>query len=212
MEFSFTNSGEKTPLLKNYVLMMCIPTFVLIWISTYIGTNDYNNWWLENVLVFIGLAILIPTFKKYQFSDMSYVLITLFLCLHVYGSKYTYADNPFGFWLQDLLDLPRNHYDRIVHFGFGFLLAYPMREVFSNVFKLSKRLSWILPTEVTLSLSGLYEIIEWMVADLFFTEQGHAYLGTQGDIWDPQKDMFMATLGAFLATLLIFLIKKLARR
>lgn len=139
---------------------------------------------------------------------MSYSLILLFLCLHVYGSQYTYAENPFGFWLKDTLDLQRNQYDRIVHFSFGFLLAYPIRELLLNHFKLSKGLSLILPVEFTLSLSGLYEVIEWMVADIFFTEQGDAYLGTQGDIWDPQKDMFLATLGAFLAIFILWTYQK----
>jgi putative membrane protein len=187
MTFTTTSDVKRNSFSTNYILLVEIFIFLAIWLSTYLGTNDYSNWWLENILVFFSLAWLIFSFKKFTMSDLSYAFLTLFLCLHVYGSKYTYAENPFGYWLIDVFDFQRNHYDRLVHFGFGFLLAYPMREVFQNMFKLSKKLSWILPTEFTLSMSGLYEIIEWAVADIFFSEQGDAYLGTQGDIWDAQK-------------------------
>lgn len=140
---------------------------------------------------------------------MSYLLICVYLCLHVYGSKHTYAENPFGYWLQDTLGTSRNHYDRIVHFSFGFLLAYPMREAFLRWLEYPKWVSWLLPIEITLSISGFYEIIEWSVADIFFKEQGDAYLGTQGDIWDAQKDIFLAFSGAILATSIVSSIKKI---
>ena len=146
------------------------------------------------LLVFIFLAVLVLTYKKLQFSDLSYLLIFIYLLLHVYGSKYTYAENPFGYWLQDFFDLGRNHYDRIVHFSFGFLLAYPMRELFLVGFKFPNWVSWTLPIEITLSIGAFYELIEWSVADLFFKEQGAAYLGIQGDIWDAQKDIFLKNL------------------
>jgi putative membrane protein len=110
--------------------------------------------------------------------------------------------------LQDALHWSRNHYDRIVHFSFGFLLAYPMREMFLRWLKYPKWVSWLLPIEITLSISALYELIEWAVADVFFSEQGHAYLGTQGDIWDAQKDLFLAFCGAIIATTIVSVIKK----
>jgi putative membrane protein len=103
----------------------------------------------------------------------------------------------------------RNHYDRIVHFSFGFLLAYPMRELFLKWVKYPTMVAWVLPIEITLSVSGFYELIEWAVADIFFPSQGDAYLGTQGDIWDAQKDIFLAFLGAILATTIVSLIKKI---
>jgi putative membrane protein len=154
------------------------------------------------------LLFLIFSIKRYQFSDLSYLLLCIYLCLHVYGSKYTYADNPFGYWLQDVFGSSRNHYDRIVHFSFGFLLAYPIREFFLKWMKYPAFVSWILPIEITLSVSGFYELIEWAVADVFFVEQGAAYLGTQGDIWDAQKDIFLAFLGAILSTTLVSSIKR----
>jgi putative membrane protein len=136
-------------------------------------------------------------------------LICVYLCLHVYGSKYTYAENPFGYWLKDALDLSRNHYDRIVHFSFGFLLAYPLRELFLRWLKFPTWVAWTLPIEITLSVSAFYELIEWAVADVFFKAQGDAYLGTQGDIWDAQKDIFLAFIGAIIATTLVTFIKKI---
>ncbi|GEM_PF-279829 len=208
---SFTNaiSKHRVPFLKNYWLLGYICIFAIVWAGTLIGTSDLNNWLLENVLVFLFLAFLIGTFRKFQFSDLSYLLIFVFLCLHVYGSQHTYAENPFGFWLQDLFDGSRNNYDRIVHFSFGFLLAYPMRELFLKWLGFPSWVAWMLPIEITLSASGFYEIIEWGVADLFFREQGDAYLGTQGDIWDAQKDIFLAFSGAILATTIVSAIKRM---
>jgi putative membrane protein len=209
MTFTLAISPSRTPLKKNFWLIAFTLIFSTAWVSTLIGTSDINNWILENTLVFLFLGFLIFSYKKYQFSDLSYLLICIYLCLHVYGSQYTYAENPFGYWLKDQFHWERNHYDRIVHFSFGFLLAYPMRELFLSWLKFPVWVAWVLPIEITLSVSGFYELIEWAVADVFFKSQGDAYLGTQGDIWDAQKDMFLATLGAILATSIVSSIKKL---
>jgi putative membrane protein len=209
MAFTLAISPARTPLKKNFWLIAFTFVFGTAWASTLIGTSDINNWILENTLVFLFLGFLIFSYKKYQFSDLSYLLICIYLCLHVYGSQYTYAENPFGYWLKDQFHWERNHYDRIVHFSFGFLLAYPMRELFLSWLKFPVWVAWVLPIEITLSVSGFYELIEWAVADVFFKSQGDAYLGTQGDIWDAQKDMFLATLGAILATSIVSSIKKL---
>jgi putative membrane protein len=207
---AFTNaiSVTRIDVRENRWMQAFLIVFFSIWISTLVGTTDIGNWVLENTLVFLFLTFLIISYLYYQFSDLSYLLICVYLCLHVYGSKYTYADNPFGYWLQDTLQTARNPYDRIVHFSFGFLLAYPLREIFLNWLKFPVWVSWALPIEITLSVSGLYELIEWGVADVFFPAQGDAYLGTQGDVWDAQKDMFLATLGAVLATTIVSSIKK----
>ena len=208
MKFSIAISTFRTPFKTNYWLWMFLISFISIWLSTFIGTTDVKNWFLENTLTFIFLFFLISTFKKFQFSDVSYMLTCVYLCLHVYGSKYTYAENPLGYWIKDQLHLSRNHYDRIVHFSFGFLLAYPMREMFLKWFKYPSWVAWLLPIEITLSISAFYELIEWAVADVFFPAQGDAYLGTQGDIWDAQKDIFLAFSGAIIATTIVSAIKK----
>jgi putative membrane protein len=208
MNFTNAISTDRTKISTNRWMQVFAIVFFAIWISTLIGTSDMNNWILENTLTILFLGFLIISYRYYQFSDLSYLLICVYLCLHVYGAKYTYAENPLGYWLMDTFDLSRNHYDRIVHFSFGFLLAYPMRELFLSWLRFPTWVAWALPIEITLSVSGLYELIEWAVADVFFKAQGNAYLGTQGDIWDAQKDMFLATLGAILATTIVSLIKR----
>lgn len=201
--FTTANSKSRTPFRKNYWLHVFILVFLAIWIATFIRTSDMNNWLLENLLVSLYLVVFIPTYRKYQFSDLSYLLFLIFLALHVYGSQDTYAKNEFGDWLSDKLNWERNHYDRIVHFSSGLLLAYPWRELFVGRLGLPKQFAWPLPVVMTFTLSGVYELIEWAVAAIFFPEQGPAYLGTQGDDWDAQKDMALAILGSLLATTFI---------
>jgi len=211
MSFTIAISKDRVPFKKNIWLFAFIVVFAFVWSNSLIGTTDTANWLLENTLSFIFVAFIIITFKKHQFSDLSYLLICIYLCLHVYGSKYTYAENPFGYWLKEVLHLSRNHYDRIVHFCFGFLLAYPMREMFLKWLKYPRWVAWLLPIEITLSISAFYELIEWAVADIFFKEHGDSYLGTQGDIWDAQKDIFVAFCGAIIATTIVSLVKKIFR-
>jgi len=209
MNFTIAISEERIPFKKNKLLWLLLLSFAVIWVDTFIGTTDLNNWMIENTLTVLFLLFIITTFKKYQFSDLSYLLMCIYLCLHVYGSKYTYAENNFGYWLKEYTHSSRNYYDRIVHFSFGFLLAYPMRELFLKWLKYPKLVAWILPIEITLSISALYELVEWAVADIFFKAQGDAYLGTQGDIWDAQKDIFMAFLGALVSTTIVSAVKKI---
>jgi putative membrane protein len=209
---STAGSYQKIPFLKNKLLLGATAVFAIVWLSTLIGTSNLSNWLMENVLVILFLGFLAYTYRIFNFSGISYLLICLYLCLHIYGSKYTYAENPFGYWLKDQFHFQRNHYDRIVHFSFGFMLAYPMRDYFLNRMKFPNWVGWVLPVEITLSFSCLYEIIEWAVADVFFPEQGDAYLGTQGDIWDAQKDMFMAFCGAVIILLIVATIKKIFKK
>ncbi len=207
-----TSSTTRVTFRHNYLLISYLILFFTIWASTLIGTTDLSNWVIENTLVVIFLLILALSFRRFQFSDVSYTFIFVYLCLHVYGAKYTYAENPFGYWMKDYFHFERNHYDRIVHFSFGFMLAYPMRDFFINKMKFPNWVGWILPVEITLSFSCLYELIEWAVADVLFTAQGAAYLGSQGDIWDAQKDMFMAGCGATIIMLLVFTARRIFKK
>ena len=211
MSFTIAISKDRVPFKRNIWILAFIAVFAFVWSNSLVGTTDIANWLLENTLTFIFVAFLVITYKKHQFSDLSYLLVCIYLCLHVYGSKYTYAENPFGYWLKDAFNMSRNHYDRIVHFSFGFLLAYPMREMFLKWLKYPRWVAWLLPIEITLSISAFYELIEWAVADLFFKAQGDAYLGTQGDVWDAQKDIFLAFCGAIIATTIVSLVKKIFR-
>lgn len=212
MNFSFANTAIKTPAKTNTWIIGTSIVFLLAWVKSLIHTNDINNWMLENILVFGFVGVLIATYKRFQFSDASYLLIGLYLTLHVHGSMFTYAESPLGYWMADFFDWERNNFDRLVHFSFGFLLAYPMRELFLRGLKTKSWVAWVLPAEIVMSLSGLYEIVEWAVADFFFPEQGVAYLGTQGDVWDAQKDMALAFAGSVLVLLLVFSLKKILKK
>ena len=187
---------------KNLLLFSIV--FLVVWINSFVWTNDVSNWWIENILTFVSLFFLIVTYRYFQFSNKSYFLITIFLCLHVYGSKYTYADNAFGFWLKDLLDMQRNPYDRIVHFSFGLLLYYPLKEFFIKWLNYPFSIAFYFPVVIVLAASGAFEIIEWLIADIFFKQHGEAYLGTQGDIWDAQKDMALAFLGSIISCIIFY--------
>ncbi len=180
--------------------------FIAVWIWAAIRPIYPHDWLLENYLVFIFVPIILITGFYFKLSDTSYTLITLFMILHVIGSHYTYAEVPFGDTLKNWLGAQRNMYDRLVHFSFGFLLAYPMREVFLRLSQVKGFWGFYLPLDLTLSFSALYEIIEWWVARKVDPSAGVAFLGAQGDIWDAQKDMTMAGMGALLAMVIIALI------
>ena len=183
-----------------------ILVFVAVWIAAAIHPTYPHDWLLENYLVFIFLPIILISGRYFKLSDTSYTLITLFMILHVIGSHYTYAEVPFGDTLKNWLGAERNMYDRLVHFSFGFLLAYPMREVFLRISQVKGFWGYYLPLDVTLSFSAAYEIIEWWVARNVDPAAGVAFLGAQGDIWDAQKDMAMAGIGALLTMIIIALV------
>jgi putative membrane protein len=183
-----------------------IAVFVAVWVWAAICPSYRHDWLLENYLVFIFLPLILISGRYFKLSNTSYTLIALFMILHVIGSHYTYAEVPFGDTLKVWLGAGRNMYDRLVHFSFGFLLAYPMREVFLRISQVKGFWGYYLPLDVTLSFSALYEIIEWWVARNVDPSAGIAFLGAQGDIWDAQKDMAMAGIGALLAMIVIALL------
>lgn len=212
MALTTASSAARVPFRSNRLLQAYAAAFLLFWVWTFAGTTDRANWFTENALTMLFIGGLALTHRRFQFSELSYSLMFVYILLHVYGAMYTYAENPLGYWLQDLFHGERNHYDRIVHFSFGFLLAYPMRDYFRNHFQWPNWVCWVLPVEITMSFSAAYELIEWAVADIFFPAQGHAYLGSQGDVWDAQKDMGLAFGGAVLAMVLISTLKRAARK
>ncbi len=181
-------------------------TFIATWFWSAYRPKYPHDWLLENLLVLIFVPVIILLGRYLKLSNLSYTLITVFMILHVVGAHYTYAEVPFGNTLQAWLGSSRNMYDRLVHFSFGFLLAYPVREVFMRVARSKGFWGFYLPLDVTLSLSGVFEIFEWLVAKNVNPAAGMAYLGSQGDIWDAQKDMLLAGIGAALAMLIIALV------
>lgn len=183
-----------------------LATFVVLWIVLAIKPLYRQDWLLENILV----AILVPAglliVRYFRLSNLSYTLITVFLILHIIGAHYTYEKVPFGGTVSAWFGAERNHFDRIVHFSFGFLLAYPIREMFLRIASVRGFWGYMLPLDVTLSCSAIFEIFEWLVAAVVNPQAGLAYLGSQGDIWDAQKDMGLAGLGALITMTLIALV------
>jgi len=194
--------------------------FALIWAALAIHPHDRADWALENALVLAFGAALFATRRWFVFSRVSYTLIFLYLCLHAIGAHYTYSLVPYDDWWRALtgrglnaaLGWERNNFDRVVHFCYGLLLAYPIREIFLRVVEVRGFWGYFLPMDVTLSTSALYELIEWGAAAVFGGDLGAAYLGTQGDIWDAQKDMALAAAGAVIAMVLTALVNRKARR
>jgi putative membrane protein len=161
------------------------------------------------VLPALFVVVLIATYKILPLSHASYGLITAFLTLHTIGVHYTYAEVPIGLWMDQVLHLGRNHFDRVVHFSFGFLLAYPMEELFRLSANVQGWMVYYLPVMTVLGLSGLWEIIESWVASAVHPELGVTYLGSQGDIWDAQKDMAAALYGALLCVTVLMVVRAL---
>jgi putative membrane protein len=186
---------------------------LLVWYASFsiamaIAPADREFWMAASILPVLLVAGLVVTYRIFPLSSISYFLITLFPTLHAIGVHYTYAEVPFGSWLQQALAFERNHFDRIVHFCFGFLLTYPWEEWFRLFAHVRGWLRYYLPNITILGLSGLWEIVESWFAQLMNPDLGLVFLGSQGDVWDAQKDMSAALYGSLLCTLLIVLIQR----
>ena len=194
---------------RTYLLFLTL-LFCVEFIFLAFDPYDRKDWLLENVLVAIFLLVLLLTAKKFPLSRISYTLIFIFLAIHEIGSHYTYSEVPYDAWFSsafgttfnELVGWERNNFDRIVHFLYGLLLAYPIREVYFRVARADGFWGYFLPLDFAMSTSMLYELIEWGAAEFFGGELGVAYLGTQGDVWDAHKDMLLASIGALLAMLI----------
>ncbi len=208
-----------TPGHKRYCLVLA-GLFTAWWIWLAIAPLYRSDWLLENVLVILFAILLLWSYRRLPLSRVSYTLIFVFLCLHVVGSHYTYAEVPYDDWIRSLtggslneaMGWERNHFDRAIHFVYGLLLAYPIREVFLRVAEARGFWGYFLPLQFTMATSMLYELIEWAAALIFGGELGMAYLGTQGDIWDAHQDMLLASLGAAVAMALTALLNAQLQR
>lgn len=184
-----------------HLLLLAITTAVFVWSG--IEPKDRLTWFLEVAPVLGAVLILVPTYHRFRLTDLLYVLITLHAVVLMIGGHYTYAEVPFGFWMQDAFGFERNHYDRIGHFLQGFVPALIAREVLLRLGVLARR-GWLffVVTAICLAISAFYEFIEWWAA-LVSEQASQAFLGTQGDVWDTQWDMFLAMCGAMLAQVLL---------
>jgi putative membrane protein len=172
--------------------------FGLIWLLLAIDPWYRQDWLLENVLVFVAVPLLVRYGPDLRLSDASWVCLFVFFTLHAIGAHYTYSEVPFQQWLGFGDDGSRNHYDRLVHFLYGLLMALPVIELLDARAPPVGLWRWLLPVLFLMSHGALYECIEWVAAEIFGGELGMAYLGTQGDVWDAQKDTALAAAGAAL--------------
>lgn len=201
-----------------YVAVLAI-LYATWWLALAIDPSYREDWIVENVLVLVFVVALGASYRRFSLSRLSYTLIFVFLCLHAVGSHYTYAEVPYDVWFQTLtgrslnalMGWERNHFDRLVHFMYGLLLAYPIREVFLRIADVRGLWGYFLPLDFTIASSAIYELIEWGAALVFGGELGAAYLGTQGDVWDAQRDMALASLGALIAMTLTALVNATLR-
>ena len=190
--------------------------FAVIWVLLAIDPLYRHDWILENLLVVAFALAFLWWRKSLELSKPSTTLIFIFLCVHEIGAHYTYSEVPYDKWAEaligvtitELFGFSRNHFDRLEHFFYGLLLSYPMREAYVRAQMLTGRLTYTIPITITLAFSALYEIIEWAAAEIVGGELGTAYLGTQGDVWDAQKDMALAGLGSILAMAAAFIIHR----
>jgi putative membrane protein len=168
-----------------------------------IGAYEPGTWLMEVAPVLVAVPLLIATARRFPLTPLVYRLIFVHALILILGGHYTYAKVPLGFWIQDAFDLSRNHYDRIGHFAQGFVPAMIAREILlrRSPLRPGKWLFFIV-TCICLAVSACYEFIEWLAAILGGSD-AESFLGTQGDVWDTQWDMFMATLGAITAQLLL---------
>ncbi|HJR77567.1 MAG TPA: DUF2238 domain-containing protein [Nitrospiraceae bacterium] len=196
---------------RKIVLSGLFVWYVIVSLWAAYAPADREFWILASILPALLVAFLIVTHWALPLSHASYLSITLFLTLHMIGVRYTYAEVPIGHWLDQALHLDRNHFDRLVHFSFGFLMAYPMEEAFRLVARVRGWLLYYLPAMTILGLSGLWEIIESWVAQVIHPELGLTYLGSQGDVWDAQKDMAAALYGALLCMVVLLVSRMIPR-
>jgi putative membrane protein len=182
-------------------VLLAVFVAVLVWSA--LGPHDRFTWWLEVLPALIGLVIVVATRRRFPLTPLLLVLLTIHAVILMVGGHYTYALVPFGFWMEEVFGFTRNHYDRIGHFAQGFVPAILAREILIRL-RVVRGRGWLFTiiVSICLAFSAAYELLEWAVAVLSGSK-GDSFLGTQGDIWDTQKDMALCALGAIAAQLLL---------
>ncbi|MCC6766288.1 MAG: DUF2238 domain-containing protein [Deltaproteobacteria bacterium] len=183
----------------------CLGVFLVVWVALAIAPRFREDWFLENLPTLVALPLVVWSSRRFRFSDRAYAQGTLFAILHTIGSHYTYSEVPIGDWIRDAFGLGRNHYDRFVHFAFGLLMLRPVRELGfgRGQHRRPGELGTLYFSIAGVALwSALYEIVEWLTARVVDPAAGTAFLGTQGDPWDAEKDMACALVGALVAAAL----------
>jgi putative membrane protein len=187
--------------MKKYYILIFL--FFAGLITSAINPHDYFTWILEVFPAIIGFLVLVFTFNRFRFTTLTYIMILLHCYVLFIGGHYTYAQVPLFNWIRDVFHQSRNNYDKLGHFIQGFVPAIITRELFIRQNVIQKK-SWIpvLTVTVCMSISMLYEFLEWFVS-ITSGQSGDSFLGTQGDIWDTQSDMLFATIGAIAMVTLL---------
>jgi putative membrane protein len=166
-----------------------------------VGPKDRGTWLMEVAPTLLAAPVLVLTHRRFRFTSLVYVALAVHACILALGGHYTYAEVPLGFWVRDALGLARNHYDRVGHLAQGFIPALVTRELLLRTSPLRPgKWTFTLVALACLGISACYEFVEWWAA-LLLGQGADAFLGTQGDPWDTQWDMFLALVGALLAQL-----------
>jgi len=211
--FKLTTASTATfiPFRENRLLQVLCAAMAAVIVVTGYHPEKVFDWWLENIAALTFLAVLAVTYRRLPLSNLSYVLIFVYLSLHEWGAEYKYSDVPLGEWMKPFLHTSRNHYDRVMHFSYGLLLSYPMQEWFMRVVGVTSNWRYLLPVESTLAFSACYEMAEAFMASVLTPERGEEFVGMQGDVWDSQKDMLMAGLGAVTAMMVLAAVRLAVR-
>ncbi len=202
MTLTTASSPTLTPWRKDALQKTLAGFYALVWMWAAIAPVSRMDWFLENLLVAAGITSLFWMYRDRPLSDLSAILVAAFLALHTVGSHYTYSEVPIGNWLKELLGLSRNHYDRVVHLSFGLLLTYPLREILARGKITNARWAGFFAFAIVGACSAIYEILEWAVGAVVDPQAGMAFLGTQGDEFDSQKDSGLAIAGSLVALIL----------
>ncbi len=179
--------------------------FIVFWAALAVAPVSREVWWAENIPVMAVFLILALTSRIFVFSNLAYFLMAVWLFLHTIGGHYTFANVPFGF-LSELFGFSRNHFDRMAHFSVGFY-AYPVAELLWRKRLAYPAVTFLFALFSIMAVACGYEIIEWMYAVMEGGDAGVEFLGSQGDVWDAQKDMLADTLGA-AAALVLFVFRR----
>ncbi len=186
-------------------LWILLGFYALIFAFSAFEPSSRSVWIAEIIPVVLILAGILVISRRFAFSSTAYLFMFIWLCLHTIGAKYTFAEVPFD-WFNNLIDSDRNNFDRVAHFSIGFF-AYPIAEYLYKNQYCNKWIAGLFGLFALMSTAAGYEIIEWWYAELAGGDDGIAFLGSQGDIWDAQKDMLCDTFGA-LFSLTVFMIRK----
>ena len=197
-------TSNSIPFARNRPLHNMIYLFIAYFCLMAISPVQRLQWFAECTPLLAILIVLVLTYKRYRFSNSSYLMMLIFFSLHVVAAHYTYEGTPFEHWLKPLFHTKRSNYDRVVHFFFGVLISYPIRELLENTMKFRRVWSYVLPIVFIAGISGFFEIVEWLAAAIYGKGGEERFIGMQGDIFDTQKDMAVALVGVLVATAAYF--------